>query len=383
VSELPISTIVGGAAFVAGLIFGATAQRTNFCTMGALSDIVFMGDWRRFRAWMLALSVAMIGSQALHHFGMVDLGKSIYLSGPLAWAGAIIGGLLFGFGMTLAGGCGNKTLVRIGGGNLKSLVTFLMVGLFAYMTLKGLIGLGRVQIEALTNITVTGKAANQGIPALLTALGLSEALARWLVVAVVAGGLLVFCFKDEEFRAAPHDIWGGLIIGLMVPAGWWITGVMGADDFDPYTVVQLHLRRPHRRFHDVSDDLYRLDHQFRYRRRRRRHIRVVPVLGDSEKVQPGSLFRHRRHGTPSDRRRHDGHWRRHGHGLHHRPGPDRHLDPVGHFVLCPVRHPVRRNLGIEIHGGRQCRRRPEGGVFARIKPVAGWTCGREGAKAAP
>ncbi|MGE4278293.1 MAG: YeeE/YedE family protein [Magnetospirillum sp.] len=232
-SELPISTIVGGAAFVAGLIFGATAQRTNFCTMGALSDIVFMGDWRRFRAWMLALSVAMIGSQALHHFGMVDLGKSIYLSGPLAWAGAIIGGLLFGFGMTLAGGCGNKTLVRIGGGNLKSLVTFLVVGLFAYMTLKGLIGLGRVQIEALTNITVAGKAANQGIPALLTTLGLSEALARWLVVAVVAGGLLVFCFKDEEFRAAPHDIWGGLIIGLMVPAGWWITGVMGADDFDP------------------------------------------------------------------------------------------------------------------------------------------------------
>jgi len=233
VSDLPISTIVGGAAFVAGLIFGATAQRTNFCTMGALSDIVFMGDWRRFRAWMLALSVAMVGSQALHHFGMVDLGKSIYLQGPLAWAGAIVGGLLFGFGMTLAGGCGNKTLVRIGGGNLKSLVTFLVVGLFAYMTLKGLIGLGRVQLEALTNVAVAGKAANQGVPALLAALGLPDGLARWLVVAVVAGGLLVFCFKDADFRAAPHDIIGGLIIGLMVPAGWWITGVMGADDFDP------------------------------------------------------------------------------------------------------------------------------------------------------
>ena len=232
-SELPITTIVGGAAFVAGLIFGATAQRTNFCTMGALSDIVFMGDWRRFRAWMLALAVGMIASQAMHHAGLIDLGKSIYLQGPLAWAGAIIGGLLFGFGMTLAGGCGNKTLVRIGGGNLKSLVTFLVVGLFAYMTLKGLIGLGRVQIESLTNVAMAGTAANQGLPALLAALGLAEGVARWLVVAAVAGGLLVFCFKDADFRAAPHDIVGGLIIGLMVPAGWAITGVLGNDEFDP------------------------------------------------------------------------------------------------------------------------------------------------------
>ena len=232
-SEFSISTIVGAAAFAAGLIFGATAQRTNFCTMGALSDIVFMGDWRRFRAWMLAVAVAMIGTQSLHGAGLIDLGKSIYLQGPLVWAGAIIGGLLFGFGMTLAGGCGNKTLVRIGAGNMKSLVTFLVIGLFAYMTLKGMIGLGRVQLEAATNISVAGQAANQGLPALLAALGLSESLARWLVVGLIGGGLLVFCFKDAEFRTAPADILGGLIIGLMVPAGWWITGVLGADDFDP------------------------------------------------------------------------------------------------------------------------------------------------------
>lgn len=232
-SELPITTIVGGAAFVAGLIFGATAQRTNFCTMGALSDIVFMGDWRRFRAWMLALAVGMIVSQGMHQAGLIDLGKSIYLQGPLAWAGAIIGGLLFGFGMTLAGGCGNKTLVRIGGGNLKSVVTFLVIGLFAYMTLKGLIGLGRVQIEAITNISMAGTAANQGLPALLATLGLAEPVARWLVVGIIAGGLLIFCFKDTQFRAAHTDIIGGLIIGLLVPAGWWITGVLGADEFDP------------------------------------------------------------------------------------------------------------------------------------------------------
>jgi uncharacterized membrane protein YedE/YeeE len=233
VSELPISTLVGGAAFLVGIIFGATAQRTNFCTMGALSDIVFMGDWNRFRAWMLAVAIGVVSTQAMHASGMIDIGKSIYLSGAIAWSGAVLGGLMFGFGMTLAGGCGNKTLVRIGGGNLKSVVTFMVVGLFAYMTLKGLIGLARVQMEAVTNVAIAGKAANQGIPALLAAMGLPETLARWGVTAAIGGGLLVFCFKDHEFRSSPNDMIGGVIIGLMVPAGWWVTGVLGADEFEP------------------------------------------------------------------------------------------------------------------------------------------------------
>jgi uncharacterized membrane protein YedE/YeeE len=233
VSDLPISTIVGGGAFVTGLIFGAVANRTNFCTMGALSDIVFMGEWKRFRSWMLALAVGLIGSQAMQAAGMIDLGKSIYLQGAIGWAGAIIGGLLFGFGMTMAGGCGNKTLVRLGAGNLKSLVTFLVIALFAYMTLKGFIGLARVQMDGATAISVAGKAANQGIPALLAALGIPAAAAQWLSVGVIGGGLLVFCFKDHEFRESPADIIGGLVIGLLIPAGWWVTGVLGGDEFEP------------------------------------------------------------------------------------------------------------------------------------------------------
>jgi uncharacterized membrane protein YedE/YeeE len=233
VTELSISTIVGGGAFATGLIFGAVANRTNFCTMGALSDIVFMGEWKRFRAWMLALAVGLIGSQAMQAAGMLDLGKSIYLQGAIGWAGAIIGGVLFGFGMTMAGGCGNKTLVRLGAGNLKSLVTFMVIALFAYMTLKGFIGLARVQMDSLTAIPVAGKAANQGIPALLAMIGLPAAAAQWLCVGVIGGGLLIFCFKDHEFRESPADIIGGLLIGLLIPAGWWVTGVLGADEFEP------------------------------------------------------------------------------------------------------------------------------------------------------
>ena len=150
--EIPTGLIVVIMGFGLGIVFGAAAQRTNFCTMGAISDIVIMGNFNRFRAWMLATAVAIVGSQALHLTETVDLTRSIYLSANLGWFGAILGGLIFGFGMTLTGGCGNKTLIRLGSGSLKSLVVALVLGIFAYMTLRGLIGLARVEIEGLTNI---------------------------------------------------------------------------------------------------------------------------------------------------------------------------------------------------------------------------------------
>jgi len=232
--EYSVVTVVSTVGFVLGAAFGATAQRTNFCTMGAISDVVFMGDWSRFRSWMLAVAVAMVGSQALHLSGAVDLTESIYLSTNLGWAGAIVGGLMFGFGMTLASGCGNKTLVRLGAGNLKSLVVAVVLGIFAYMTLRGLTGLARVELEGATNLDLEAMdAASQAIPDILGAMGLPETGTRLAVIAVFAGGLLAFCFKGAEFRASPRDMAAGLIIGLLVPAGWYVTGVIGYDDFDP------------------------------------------------------------------------------------------------------------------------------------------------------
>jgi len=232
--EIPIGTVVAGLGFVLGMAFGATAQRTHFCTMGAISDIVFMEDWNRFRAWMLAIAVAIIGSQALHAAGVLDLTRSIYLTTNLGWAGAIIGGVLFGFGMTMTGGCGNKTLVRLGAGNLKSLVVAVMLGIFAYMTLRGLTGLVRVELETLTNIDLAARGLEaQGIPDLLAALGVAPDAARALVTLVVAGGLLWFCFKDTGFRGSARNITGGMIVGLLIPTAWYVTGVVGHDEFDP------------------------------------------------------------------------------------------------------------------------------------------------------
>ncbi len=232
--DMPIGTVVALLGFGLGGIFGATAQRTNFCTMGAISDMVFMGNWNRFRAWMLAIATAMLVSQGMFALEVVDLTESIYLTTNLGWLGAILGGLMFGFGMTLGGGCGNKTLVRLGAGNLKSLVVAIVLGIFAYMTLRGLIGLGRVELEAATNIDLSGSFDSQGIPDLLAGLtGASADIIRWVATLVLAGALFVFCFKDAEFRASRRDTAAGLIIGLLIPAAWYATGVIGYDDFEP------------------------------------------------------------------------------------------------------------------------------------------------------
>ena len=171
--DIPIGLLVSCLGFGLGGIFGATAQKTDFCTMGALSDIYFMGDWNRFKAWMFAVAIAIAGSQFLYINEYIDLSQSIYLTPNLGWAGAIIGGLMFGFGMTMAGGCGNKTLVRIGSGNLKSLIVAIIMGIFAYMTLRGLIGLARVEMEAATVIDLTTSGMEtQSIPELLSTLGI-------------------------------------------------------------------------------------------------------------------------------------------------------------------------------------------------------------------
>ncbi len=232
--EFPVLYVVTSLGFVLGMMFGGTAQKTYFCTMGAISDIYFIGDWNRFRSWMLAMAVAMISSQTLHLFGVLDLSASIYLSPTLGWAGAIIGGLLFGFGMTLGGGCGNKTLVRLGAGNLKSLVVALVIGVFAYMTLRGLIGLARVELESVTAIDLAARDMTaQGIPDFLVAMGVADTVARWGSVIVVAGGTLWFCLKSQSFRDSKPDLFSGVIIGLLVTAAWYVTGVIGFDDFEP------------------------------------------------------------------------------------------------------------------------------------------------------
>ncbi len=189
-TQLPV--LVASLAFALAFVFGAVANRTNFCTMGAVVDIVTFGDWRRMRMWVLAIAVAIAGTGALVAAGLIDTGKTIYTVPQVRWLSCIVGGLLFGFGMTLASGCGSKTLIRAGAGNLKSVVVMLVLGISAYMTLKGLFAVWRVNALDPWRFDVAGwGAATSDLPALAAALGVPVAakLALPFVLAARAGGV--------------------------------------------------------------------------------------------------------------------------------------------------------------------------------------------------
>jgi uncharacterized protein len=234
-SDLPVHQLVALLGFGLGAAFGAVVQRTNFCAMGSVSDIVYLEDWGRFRAWLLAIAVAVAGTSALDAAGLVDLGKVIYATPNLGWLGAIIGGLLFGIGMTLASGCGSRSLARLGAGNLKSLVVVIVLGIFAYMTLRGLLGAARVAAVEPTNLDLRAAGhSTQLLPDLLADwTGLAVGGVQLALAACVVLALVWFCLKDRSFRNDVRNLASGVLIGMLVVGGWAATGIVGNDDFEP------------------------------------------------------------------------------------------------------------------------------------------------------
>ncbi len=234
----PLYLAWGG--FVIGAVFGFVVQRTNFCAMGSISDIVSFGDYRRFRAWLLAGAVAIVGTQLLSHFEIVDLTNSRYLGSSINWLGNILGGLVFGFGMVLAGVCSSRNLVRLGGGDIRAGVVLLVVGLFAYMTVGGIIGPGRALLE---NNTAIGLAddATQSVASLLSgATGAGETTLSGIVAGALALGILIYCLADPRFRTSLPHLIGGIGVGLCVVAGWALTG-LAYDEFADAPVNPLSL----------------------------------------------------------------------------------------------------------------------------------------------
>lgn len=220
---------VAWCSFALAFIFGFVGNRVSFCTMGAVSDIVTMDSWSRMRMWLLAMAVAIIGASTLHHLGLVDLSKS-YLRRPnLLWFSNLAGGFLFGIGMVLGSGCGSKTLIRIGGGNLKSVVVLVFLGISAYMTLRGLFGPWRK--EFFDAISIDLAALGIGGQDLPTLFGAALHMGAQRLLPVIAGAvvlaLLIFIFKDREFRSSREYILGGVVVGLVVSAGWYVTGHLG------------------------------------------------------------------------------------------------------------------------------------------------------------
>jgi uncharacterized membrane protein YedE/YeeE len=215
--------LVAWLGFMLAFIFGYVANKTSFCTMGAVSDVVNMDDWGRMRAWLLAIAMAVLGTSLLVYLGYLDITKTYYTRSAIPWGALLIGGLTFGIGMTLAGGCGQRTLVRLGAGNLKSVVVFMFLGYSALLTMNGVF---RELVDKFLRIDALTIQANgmQTLPALF---GMHGGQAQLIIGGGLALLLFGFAFMNQEFRGNRDNIMAGVVVGLVVTAGWYVTGRVG------------------------------------------------------------------------------------------------------------------------------------------------------------
>jgi uncharacterized membrane protein YedE/YeeE len=233
--ESAVVSMVILAGLVIGLVYGAVGLLSDFCLMSGLRGWWAEGDGRLVRTYALAAGVAIAATQLLVAAGFVDLGKSIYLQPTFSAPLMFVGGLLFGYGMVLSNGCGSRALVLLGRGNLRSFVVVIVLGIAAQMTLKGLVAPGRIALLQASQST----ASVTSLPALLSGHGVGETVSRMVAASAVAAALIIFAFAHPAFRRSPGQVTAGLIVGLLVAGGWFVTGYLGADEFNPVPVVSL------------------------------------------------------------------------------------------------------------------------------------------------
>jgi len=221
--------------WVLSMALGAILHATHFCTMGAISDVVLMHDSTRLKQWGLAAAVAMLGFAGMHWAGWIDPRQSIYGADKLMWLSALVGGALFGAGMVLASGCTSKSLVRLGAGNLKSLVVLLVMGLFGMATLKGLLAVWRVNGLETMYLHAPAQAFVGSWLALRTGWAVPQASAA---AALCIGGVVLLWSLQGRFMAYRSMLWGGVGVGMAVVALWWITGVLGHGLEHPETLEE-------------------------------------------------------------------------------------------------------------------------------------------------
>ena len=213
--------------FAIAFVMGVVVNKTNFCTMGAVSDMVNIGDSGRMRAWLFAIAIAILGVVALNLAGLVNVKQSFppYTGSVLVWAENILGGLLFGIGMTLASGCGNKCLIRIGGGNLKSVIVFVVIAVIAYFMMYPFPGSDQTLMSVLFYEWIRPLAINlktgQDLGSMIAGAE-NGATVNTIIGSVLGLALLVFVFKSRDFRKF-DNILGGLVVGVAVLGGWYIS----------------------------------------------------------------------------------------------------------------------------------------------------------------
>ena len=222
------------AGFILALIMGAVVNKTGFCTMGAVSDWVNIGDTGRFRAWFLAMGIAMLGVIILEYTGVTrpDDAFPPYRMSDLVWLENILGGLMFGVGMTFASGCGNKNLVRLGAGNFKALIVLSIIALIAYFMVNPFPGGDTTLFSLLfypwTSQTTLSLATQQDLGSIIA--GTDNAVMGRLIIGLILGLSLVFiAVKSKDFRKDKDHALAGIVVGLAILGAWVATSLIMVD----------------------------------------------------------------------------------------------------------------------------------------------------------
>ncbi|GGH61380.1 YeeE/YedE family protein [Frigidibacter albus] len=212
--ELNYGAIAALVGLVGGIALGLAARLGNFCTLGAIESAVYGEDQRRLRLWGVVLGTAILGTQLGAAAGAIDLAGSYYHQ--IAWNpwASIIGGLVFGYGMALAGNCGFGALVRFGGGDLRSMVVVVVMAIAGFIALSG--PLAPLRIWLFPQDMSSGP---QGIGASFTAL---TGLPATLAAAALAAGLMVWALAHDPLRRSPRMLAWGVIAGVAVV--WTLAG---------------------------------------------------------------------------------------------------------------------------------------------------------------
>jgi len=219
-----------------GLLLGAAAQASRFCVRGALADWFVLGNRGRMASWVLAVGVAMAGTQLLIALQLFDAPRALAWSSRLPWASLALGGLIFGAGMVLAAGCPQRSLVKAGSGNLRAVVTLVVAAVSAQMALRGVFAQARAS-------TVDTWALDLGKPQDLGSLGAAALGVTAATPAVMRAAVLLLLLALMAAWLWRHGgsmrrvQWvGSVVVGLLVPAAWLLTGWVGYLPEHPETL---------------------------------------------------------------------------------------------------------------------------------------------------
>ena len=209
-SDAVLVAMVGAAG---GLLLGLAARFGRFCTLGALEDFFYGGSALRLRMWGIAIGVAIVSSFGAAALGLIDLSTTAYLSQSLNIPASIIGGLMFGYGMALAGNCGFGALARLGGGDLRSFVIVLVIGLSAYIAMSG--PLAQLRVTAFPHYPVPDAPA--GIAHWINSTFGAD---TYLTGMMIGGLILAGSITSRNLQEMRKPLFWGAVVGIAITSGW-------------------------------------------------------------------------------------------------------------------------------------------------------------------